>query len=264
MRLLRKTASILLAPDNDLENKGGGGNDENGGFTEAQLKVLGGMLNNVVTSHMKRLPSFDEQVKSTNWAEILSPVIQAAIPKPDNDDKSKGSKTPELSEYEKQIAKLSQDMEGFKRQAQEAQQRAQAAELARKVDAGKMKLRSALTGHVQDHALDHVVNHLTLVSNRLVVDEDGTPKLKVRKPDMPGFPPTEKELPIEDAIKDVLSESDMKIFLPAPKGGGTNPGPKGTGVTSSSQFVGEAKTDDEKVARAMIREKEILEKYGNR
>lgn len=251
----------LRAPEPDPDNSGGGGGVDNAGFTDAQLKVFGNMMNTVMSSHLKRLPSFEDQIKATNWQEILAPVIKASIPEPSTEEKGK-SKTPELSEYEKQLAKMAADMEGFKKQAIDAENKAKASEAARRHDAGKMRLRSALTGQVNEHALDHVVNHLTLVSNRLVVDDDGSVRLKVTKPELPGFPPTEQELPLETAIKDVLSESEMKIFLPAPKGGGSNPGPGAKGGITSASFTGEPKTDAEKLMRAAVFEKELRAKLG--
>lgn len=253
---------ICLSPDPDPENKPGGGGNENGGFSEDQLKAIGGMVNQVVTSHLKRQPTLADQLKEVKWSELLEPVVKGLVPQ-QQETKTEPGKKPELSEYEKQLAKLTSDFQNAEKARVDAENRAKAAETARKVDAGKLKLRSALTGQVNDGALDHVINHLTVVTNRLIVDEDGNAKLKVKRPEFPGSPPVEMEISIDDAVKDILSESDMKIFLPPPKGAsGSNAGPGGK-ITSSSQFTGEAKTDEERTMRAMVRERELFAKYGN-
>ena len=252
-------------PDDDKETKTTENND-NGGFTEAQLKVFGGMINAAITNHNKHNsgPSFEEQLNSINWAEKLGPVIQGLIPKPDDDAGNKGKK-PELSDYEKQLAKLTNDLEASNRRAAEAESKRIAAETARRNDAGRTRLRNALNGQVLDGALDHVVNHLTVVSNRLIVDEDGNVKLKVKRPELPGFPPTEQEVNLEDGIKDILSESEMKIFIPATRNSGGDRSSNGSGAkVTSASFKGEATTDAEKASRAIVREQEMASKYGYR
>ncbi len=257
--------SVCRNTDTDTDNTGGGGSskdDANGGFTEAQLKAMGNMVNMVVTSHLKRQPTLADQLKEVKWSDLLAPVVKELVPT--KEEKTTGTK-PELSEYEKQLAKLTNDFQAEQRARVEADNRAKASEAARRTDAGKLKLRSALTGKVNDGAIDHVVNHLTLVTNRMIVDDDGNAKLKVKRPSFVGAPPEDMEVSIEDGIKDILNESDMKIFLPAPAGsGGKNPGP-GNKNHSSASFVGEAKTDAEKVHRALVRENEakaILAKHG--
>lgn len=252
----------LLSPDPVVDDGKGGGNDDDksGGFTEAQMKVLGSTINAAITNHSKRLPQLADQLKEVNWKDLLAPVVKDMVPQPTPTDTQK---KPELSDYERQLAKLNEDLKSEQKLRIEAETKRAASESARRIDSGRTSLRNALIGQVNDGALDHIVNHLTLVTNRLVVDEDGVAKIKVKKPEMPGFPPVEMEVTVEDGIKDILSEPDMKIFLPAPRGsGGGNPGPGGK--ISSASFVGEAKTDAEKISRALVREKEILAKYGQR
>lgn len=232
--------------------------DSTGGFTDAQLKAMGAMVNQVVSSHLKRQPTLADQLKEVKWQDLLAPVVKELVPVPE----PKEPKKPEVSEYEKQLAKLTNDFQASERARIEADNRAKASEAARRTDAGKLRLRSVLTGQVNDGALDHVINHLTLVTNRMVVDEDGNAKLRVKRPSFPGAPPEEMEVPIEDGIKDILSESDMKIFLPAPKGsGGSNPGPGGKGF-SSVNFTGEAKTDEERVTRALAKAEALKAKFN--
>lgn len=253
---------MVMGPEVPPEEKGGGGSDDTGGLTEAQVKYLGGMVNQIVTSHLKRQPTIADQLKDFKWDEVLTPVVQKLVPSPNPGSEDKGGKKPELDEYQKQLAKLAEDVKNSEKSRIDAENRAKASETARRVDAGKLKLRSALTGHVNDGALDHVINHLTVVSNRLVVDDDGNAKLRVKRPEFPGMPPMDIEVSVDDAIKDILSESDMKIFLPAPGGkGGSNPGPGGKTV-HSSQFSGVATTDAEKIFRAQTRENELKAKYG--
>ncbi len=254
--------STLFAEPTDTDNPGGGGGDTPA-FTDAQLKALGGLLNQTVTSHLKRQPPLAEQLQSMNWAELLAPVVKGMIPEAPSQEDPKSPRKPELSEYEKQIATISKELETFRKKAADAENMAKASEMARKIDAATLKLRSALTGKVQEHALDHAVNHLTLVGKRLVVDEDGTARIKVKKPLFAGYPPEEQELPIEEAISDVLSESDMKIFLPAPRGNGSNPGPAGgKGALTSASFTGEPKSEAEKLMRAQILEQEFKAKLN--
>lgn len=232
--------------------------DPTGGFTEAQLKAMGAMVNQVVSSHLKRQPTLADQLKEVKWQDLLAPVVKELVPVPD----PKEPKKPEVSEYEKQLAKIAADLQTEQRARIEAENRAKASDAARRTDAGKLRLRSALTGHVQDAALDHVINHLTVVGNRMVVDEDGVARLRVKRSPHPGLLPEEMEVPVEDAIKDILAEPDMKIFIPAPRGSGnSNPGPGGKN-SSSANFVGEASTDEEKVRRAMIRADELKQKFG--
>ncbi len=247
----------------DTENKPAEKN-EYAGFTKEQVEFFGKMLNGAITGHMSRQPSLADQLKEVKWEDFLAPVVQKIVPAPTNTETEPGTKKkPETSEYEKQLLKLQEDFNKAEKARVDAENRAKSAEMARKVDSGKSKLRSALSGHVNDGALDHVINHLTVISNRLVVDDDGNAKLKVKRPEYPGMPPVEMEIPVDDAINDILSESDMKIFLPVPKGSNNgNPGP-GKKV-HSSQFTGEAQSDEEKAMRALIREKEIAEKYGYR
>jgi hypothetical protein len=254
--------SICRAPEPDPENKGGGGGaPENGGFTEEQLKVFSNVANQVMTAHLKRQPALADQLKDFKWEDVLAPVIQKLAPTPEPKPEP-GTKKPELNEYEKQLAKLTNDFQTESKARLDAENRAKASEIARRNDAGRLKLRNALTGHVNDGALEHVINHLTLVSNRLVVDEDGSTKLKVKRPEFPGAPPIEMEVGVDDAIKDILSEADMKIFIPAPKNaGGSNPGPGSKGY-KSSQFTGEATSDQEKALRAQVRAEEMAAKYG--
>ncbi len=255
--------SILRAPDADTDSGAGGGSGDTAGFSEAQLKYLGGVFNQVVTSHLKRQPTVADQLKDFKWEDVLAPMVQKLVPVPEPKPEPGSGKKADLSEYERQLAKLTTDFQNSEKARIDAENKARNSEQARRNDAGKLKLRSALTGHITDGALDHVINHLTLVSNRLVVDEDGNTRIRVKRPEFPGAPPIDMEVPIEDSIKDILSESDMKIFIPAPKGsGGSNPGPGGKGGTHSSQFTGEAKTDAEKVNRALTREREIKQRLG--
>lgn len=267
--MLRNFCGGLLVcreENNEPGEKGAGGGagepkPEFGGFTEAQMKAIGAVVNSAVTAHKGRGPSFEEQLKAVNWAEMLTPVIKGIVPS--TEPKAEPGKKPELSDYEKQLMKLQEDVKNSEKARIEAENRAKSTELARRVDSAKLKLRSALTGNVVPGAEDHVVNHLTVVSNRLVVDENGDTRIKVKRPEFPGFPPVDVEVSIEDGLKDILSESELKIFVQPPKGsGGGNPGPGGKGLTSAS-FQGEAKTDAEKAQRAMIKAQELTRKYGN-
>lgn len=252
--------SICFAPEIPPEDKPA--DPPAGGFTEDQQKAMVALMNQVVTSQLKRQPSFADQLKEVKWGEMLAPVLKDLVPATETKPADKNK--PEISEYEKQLAKLTNDLQNESKFRIEAENKAKASESARRNDAGKLKLRSALTSHVTDGALDHVINHLTVVTNRMVVDDDGNAKLRVRRPELPGMPPIDMEVSIEDGIKDILSEPDMKIFIPAPAGkGGANPGPGSKGV-HSSQFTGEAKTDAEKIYRAQVKEAEIAAKYGQR
>lgn len=251
----------LPDPVKDTDNSGGGGDPapDLGGFTEAQIKAMGAMVNTVVSSHLKRQPSLADQLKEVKWQDLLAPVVKELIPTPD----PKPDKKPEETEYQKQLANLQAQFQAEQKARLDADNRAKASEIARRNDAGKLKLRSALTGKVQDEALDHVINHLTVVNNRMIVDEDGTTKIRVKRPEFASYGPlVDVDVPVEEGIKQLLAEPEMKIFIPAPRGsGGSNPGP-GVKNHGSSSFTGEATTDEEKVRRALIRADELKAKFN--
>ena len=265
MFLRMNRSCILRAPEPDPENKGGGGGNNEpdlGGLTEAQIKAIASIANQAITSHMKRQPALADQLKDFKWDEVLGPIVTKMVPVPAPEG-GKGAKGTE-SEFEAQIKKLAGDLEKQTRATQEAESKRAAAENARRVDAAKLNLRSALTGKVMDGALDHAINHLTLVQNRLNVDENGNATIKVKRPEYPGAPPTEIEVGLNEAIKDILEEADMKVFIAPPKGQGTSAGPKTGFGGRQISFEGEAKSEEEKLARAAVREADLLAKYGNR
>ena len=255
---------ILRNTELDTENPGGGGGAVQ--WTKEQLEAIGGIVNSAITSHMKRIPTLADQLKDFKWEDVVAPIVQKHVPKIELDDpdtKGKG-KGKELTEYEKQLAKLTTDFQNSEKLRVEAENKAKAAESARRTDAGKQKLRTVLGGNILEGSMEHVINHLTLVNNRLVVDDEGNTLIKVKRPEFTGGPPVETLVPVEDSLKDILSESDMKIFIQAPKGSGnSHPGPGGKGLSSAS-FTGEAKTDQEKLLRAKVYEEEFRRKYGDR
>jgi len=266
MFLHMNPSCILRAPEPDTDNKGGGGGGggaDNAGLSKEALEVIGGIVNAAVTSHMKRLPGITEQLKDFKWDEVLGPIVTKLVPAPDSGGKpAKGSA--DESEMAKQIQKLANELEASKKATAEETSKRTAVENARRHDAAKLNLRSALTGKVMDGALDHAINHLTLVQNRLNVDENGNATIKVKRPEYPGAPPTEIEVGLNDAIKDILEEADMKVFIAPPKGQGTSAGPKTGFGGRQISFEGEAKSDEEKLARAAVREADLMAKFGNR
>jgi hypothetical protein len=260
--LLNRLNAICFEDNKEGDPGKTGGDPPKEVFSKEQITAIATVVNSAVSAHMGRQPKFEDSLKSVKWGELLAPVLKELVPTP---DPKPGSGGKEPTELEKQILKLNNDFENERKLRIEAENKRNAAEEARRADAGKTKLRSLLTGKVVDGALDHAVNHLTLVQNRLSFDENGNPVIKVKRAQMPGFPPEEVEVSLEDGIKDILEEADLKIFLPVPKSnGGANPGPGGKGSQSSNSFTGEAKTEAEKLHRAMVREQELVAKYGNR
>lgn len=263
-------SAILRSPEPDPAGGGGGGGGNDNlpanPFSDEQQTALGQMVNQAITSHMKRglAPAIAEAMKATNWGEILAPEITKLIPKvePGDDDPAKPKpKGGGQSDLERQIAKLAAELETEKLGRTEAEKRRMQAEQDRRQDAAKIKLRTALQDKVAPGALEHAVAYLTVVENRLKVDENGNATFRVRRAPYKGAPEEDVDVSLEEAIPVVLGEETMKVYLPPPKGsGGNNPGPKGNGAIP--QYTTPASTEDEKSRRVLEKTAALLARHN--
>lgn len=246
-------SAVLRAPEGDVEGGGGGGGVE---FSEDQVKHISQIVNSAVSAQLGRNLSkaVGEGLKSMNWSEIIAPEVQKLAPQP-----APGDKTPAKaadSDLEKRIQQLADDLEKANKLRLDSESAREKAENGRRVDAARSKLRNALSEKVAAGALDHAVDRLTLVQNRLTVDENGNATLKVKRPEFKSGPLVDVDLSIEEALPVLLAEDDMKIYLPAPSGGGgKNPGPRSGGQLPT--YSAPATTDQEKVARALEKERAL-------
>ncbi len=268
---LRQGSAILRAPEGDPAgggDPGTGDNTDTPAFTEAQQKAMGQLVNQAITSHLKReLPkTFADGLKGVNWKEILSPQLADLLPKttPEDSEGGKPGKKPNETEQDRRIQQLATELENEKKSRVTAEQARQKAEQDRKIDNGKQKLRSALADKCAAGALDHAIDRLTVVQSRLSVDENGNALFRVRRPEYPGGSPVDVDLSLEDALPILLAEDDMKIYLAPPKGdsGGRNPGPRSNGQIP--QYNTPANSDEEKVRRAYEKEQALIARFGNR
>lgn len=261
---LRQTSAILRAPEGDPA--GGDGDGGSPIFSEDQLKAIGQVVNQATTAQLKRMlgPAIGDGLKGVNWGELLAPEFAKLTPAaPSGDDPAKGGKggKPGETDLDKRIQQLATELETEKKARGEADKLRLKAEQDRRVDAARMKLRSALADKVAPGAVEHAVDRLTLVQNRLTVDENGNPTVRVRRPEYKGGPEVDTDLSIEDALPVLLAEEDMKIYLPAPKGGGNNnPGPRGNGQLPV--YATPAQTDEEKARRAFEKEQALAARFN--
>lgn len=247
----------LMAPEPDLENEGG-----DAGFSEAQVKLIGQIVNQATTAQLKRNlgPGIAEAVKAINWTEMIAPEIAKLAPPAPDEGKGKG-KTPESTDLDRRIQQLAEDLEKEKKRAVDADTARQKAEHGRKVDAARTKLRNALADKVASGALDHAVDRLTLVQNRLNVDDDGNATFRVRRPEYKGGQLVDIDLSIEEALPVLLAEEDMKIYMPAPSGNSQkNGGPRNSGTLPT--YATPAQTDLEKVQRALEKERALAARFN--
>jgi hypothetical protein len=250
---LQRGSAILRAPDPDPA--GGGGGDPKdppaNPFSDEQQIALGQLVNQAVTSQMKRglAPAIAEAMKGINWGETLAPEFAKLAPvktEPDPDPKGGGTK----SDLERQLAKIAGELEAEKSARTAADKLRLQVEHDRKVDAATVKLRAALQDKVAPGALEHALAHLTQVQKRLSVDENGKELFTVRKAAYKGGPENDEQVTLEEALPIVLAEDSMKIFLPAPKGQpGNNPGPRGNGALP--QYSSPASTEEERSRRVI-------------
>lgn len=273
----RYGSAILRAPEGDPA--GGGGSGEGGEpvkpFTDEQLTAIGQVVNAATTSQLKRMlgPSIAEGLKGMNWGELLTPEITKLVPPPSNgsgggDDDPAGGKGGKgksgNSELERRVQELASQLETEKKQRQAADEARQKAEQDRRVDAAKIKLRNALQDKVAPGALEHAVDRLTIVQNRLKVDENGNVTFRVKRAPYKGAPDEETDVSLEEAIPAVLAEEDMKIFVAAPKGNSDGRSPAPRGSASFPNYATPAQTDEEKAKRAYEKEQALLSRYGDR
>lgn len=268
MSILRYGSAILRSPEGDPASGGGGGDDEAPAFTDAQLKAIAQVVNSAVTSHGKRQPTLAEQLKGVNWGELLAPEFAKLTSATssdgadaDDEDSAPPAKKPKKSDSDKRIEALMAEIAEEKKARLDAEERRLKAEQDRRVDAAKIKLRTALQGKLAPGALEHAIDRLTVVQNRLKVDENGNATFKVRRAPYKGLPEEDAELSMDEALPLILAEEDMKIYLPAPSGGGgKNPGPRGNGAIPT--YSTPANTEEEKLRRAYEREVALATKLN--
>jgi hypothetical protein len=226
------------------EDDGGGGGTPPGPkyITEEQFNET---LSKALTAHMKReLPKVvQSQLGELKLEERFSTLSEqlsglANAPKLGKETESKGQDT----DLQRQLQTLADQLETEKSARVAAEKASADAEAARRFDSARQKLRTGLQPKAHDKLLDDWVSRLTVLENRLFVDDDGNATVRVKHVPFKGSPEVEEDLPIDEAIPKLIERQEYHHYQAVPEsGGGKNPGPR-VGSRGSRHF--NPKSDD--------------------
>jgi hypothetical protein len=180
--------------------------------TEEQIA---GVVNAAVTNHLKRVT----EKQKTELEAMLKPIVEKlnAPPPPP----AEGDDTGKKKQPDPQIAALQQQLEDFKRQAREAEERRVATERKSRDDKAYSDLRAALTGVVKPEMLDVVAGYMFKIQGVVEVPEDGEPVFKTTRNTF-GVE-EELRLPLKDGVSSWAKSEAAKPFLPAPSSASATP-----------------------------------------
>lgn len=189
------------------------------GLTEDDV---GRIVNAAITSHIKRL-DIGGQIKSAlgelNLADTIKAEVAKVAPKPEpkgkDDDDKKGTVPPEI---EQQLRNLTESLEAEKAAREAAEKSRADLETQQQRSSAKSAFRDAVAEKVRPDLLPVFVDHFGDSKGLLTVDEDGTPKLTVKKAPYKGAPEEDVALPLDQAVPILLAQKDVHPFLPAPGG----------------------------------------------
>lgn len=262
---IRRGSAILRSPEGD--NSGGGGGEPAPAFTEDQLKAIGTVVNQAITTHAKRKPekSLADELKAVDWKAIVTPVLEGWA----TEKKLVGSDTPpaDHSKPDPKVAALEAKLQALETKSREdAEKLARAQSEARDKDA-MAALRSALGQHVRADALDIAARDLFHAQKRVTFDEQGNPLFTVKRAAYAGGTEEDTPMPLADGVQHWLKSSEAKFFLPPPGGSGAPPGgaPSARRVAAGADglpvYDKPATTDAEKVRRAAEQAQALAAKY---
>lgn len=217
--------------------------------TEEQI---GNVVNAAVSSHIKR---FTEKQLPQMFEAALKPIsdkLNAPPPPAPEGEEKKGN-----NKQDPQIAALQQQLEDFKRQAREAEERRVASERKSREDGAFSALKSALTPHVRPEMLDALAGYMFKVQGAVEVPEDGEPVFKTSRSQF-GVE-EEVRLPIKDGIAGWLKTDAAKPWLPAPGTSNLQPTKKPNHQLQRlpENFNLETASDEQKIRAAAEMEQQI-------
>ena len=220
---------------------------------------LTNLINSAITSHLKRLPDYGKLIEE----KLAAFQPKASDPAP---DAPKGKDT---GKSDPQITALLAKMEEQSKALTAAQERAVQAERQQREDRARAELRQALTGKVRPEAVDDVADLLFSVRKQVEINEQGEAFLKVKRAPVPGFPEEEALMPIADGVEHWAKSKAASIYIPATQSGTTSTPARASKMptpnersSQSPKWDGPAKTDAEKIARAMAHEQALKAKLG--
>lgn len=208
------------------------------------------IINSAITSHLKRLP---------DWGKVIDEKL-AALPKAPAPEVVADDKGGKAKGQDPQVTALIAKLEEATKVSQQAQERAAAAEKSRREDRALGELRSALIGKVRPEAVDDVSSLLFHVKKMVEIDENGNAFLKVKRAPAPGFAEEDALMPISDGVDHWSKSKAAAIYIPATPPAGAQPPstparaskmPSPGQKTPAPKFEGPARSDNEKIQRAM-------------
>lgn len=250
MSILKRGSAILRAPEGDPN----GGGTPPPLFSDEQQQAIGQIVNAAVTSQLKRNlgPGIAEALKATKWEEILAPTITAlAGTQPgatggseEEEQKPKGKKGSDA--FEAQIQKLATELENERKARQAAEQARLDAEQKRLMDGATTQFRNALQPKLRPELLDVAVGHF---GRDLKLGDDGSPLIRVKRAPYKGAPEEDADVPLSEGLSYLLGSEQIKPFLPAPGGGGTEP--KRGGAPSRQSAGGGSSTASDPASKTL-------------
>jgi hypothetical protein len=259
----RYGSAILRAPEGDNVNGGGNGGGDGKGepqkapFSEDQFVAIGEIVNKALTSKIPKMVSggFAEAMKSTNWEELLSPVITKLAPKPasgsgggDGDEGSKSKGTSKVDpEIARQLTKLTEDFENERKARLAAVQESENIKREHEFGSARQKLYEGLKPHASESLHDVWVDHL--IHHKRLKVEGGQQLLEVEYAPVKGMPKQKEFLPLEEALPHLVAADEAKRFLPVPDAGdgGGSRAPRGGRRGSGAPSI-DSKNPAERVA----------------
>lgn len=174
---------------------------------------VGNLVNAAVSAHLRR---FTEKQFPSLLAEAFKPFSEQiaalkAPPAPADDDAPRGK----TAKVDPTVIALQQQLEEFKRQAAESDNKRAVAEKKSRDDRAFSDLKSQLAKSVRPEMLDMVANHLFQIEKMVEVSDDGTSYFRGTRATMPGFT-EEVNFPLKDGVDNWLKSEAAKPFLPAP------------------------------------------------
>lgn len=261
---IRRGSAILRSPDPDPTG-GGGGGDPAPAFSEDQIKAIGQVVNQAITSHKSRKPekSLADELKGVDWKTTLAPIFETwatenkLTGQPPGDQPTKPD--PKLAALEAKLQAL--EIKG----REDAEKIARAQAEARDKDAFAA-LRGALGPHVRQDALEIAASHLFTAQKRVTFDENGNPLFTARRASYAGGSEEDVPMPLADGVQHWLKSNEAKFFLPspsgaAPAGGAPSQRRAGLGADGMPVYDKPATTDAEKARRAAEQAQALAAKY---
>ncbi len=240
MTILKRGFAILRAPEGD--NNGGGGGSGGGGDPPKEneppkalsVEDVGRIVNQAVTSHLGRLNldgKINEAITGLKLNDKFDSITKALEglnqPKPPAPSGGGGNKPAVDPEIAAQLKQLSEQVEQERAARVAAVKEAEKTRSEHEFGAARQRLYEALKPHSIENLhnvwVDNLIHH-----ERLKV-EDGKQYLEVEYIPFPGSPKQKDFLPLDEAIRVLITTDEAKVFMPPPEpgdGSRGNPGPR--------------------------------------